>query len=52
MRKVNPMPKHIGTDKEPNFLPEPDFLDEVWIRDENGKLVLVEVDDDDAETGQ
>ena len=43
--------KHIGTDKEPNLF-EPDSEDEVWMRDEHGHLVKVEVDDDDAETGQ
>lgn len=43
--------KHIGTDKEPNFF-EPETPDEVWIRDEQGRLVKLEVDEDDAETGQ
>ena len=43
--------KHFGTDKEPNWF-EPETEDEVWIRDEHGKLVKVEVEDDGAETGQ
>ena len=43
--------KHIGTDKEPNTA-EADVIDEVWVRDENGKLVKLEVAEDDAETGQ
>lgn len=43
--------KRIGTDKEPNAF-EPDSPDEVWVKDEHGKLVKVEVEDDGAETGQ
>lgn len=43
--------KHIGTDKEPNTA-EADVIDEVWVRDEHGKLVKLEVTEDDAETGQ
>lgn len=43
--------KHIGTDKEPNTA-ETDVIDEVWVRDEHGKLVKLEVEVDDAETGQ
>jgi len=43
--------KRIGTDKEPNKA-EPNVVDEVWVRDEHGKLVKLEVDEDDAETGQ
>lgn len=43
--------KHIGTDKEPNTA-EANVMDEVWVRDEHGKLVKLEVDEDDAETGQ
>lgn len=43
--------KHIGTDKEPNHF-ETDFEDEIWVKDEHGKLVKVEVEADDAETGQ
>ena len=43
--------KHIGTDKEPNTA-EANVIDEVWVRDENGKLVKLEVAEDDAETGQ
>lgn len=43
--------KHIGTDKEPNTA-ETNVMDEVWVRDEHGKLVKLEVTEDDAETGQ
>ena len=43
--------KHIGTDKEPNTA-EDNVMDEVWVRDENGKLVKVEVEANDAEAGQ
>ena len=43
--------KHIGTDKEPNTA-EANVMDEVWVRDEHGKLVKLEVTEDDAETGQ
>ena len=43
--------KHIGTDKEPNTT-EANVIDEVWVRDEHGKLVKVEVEANDAETGQ
>lgn len=43
--------KHIGTDKETNAA-EADVIDEVWVRDEHGKLVKLEVADDGAETGQ
>ena len=43
--------KHIGTDKEPNTA-ETNVIDEVWVRDEHGKLVKLEVDEDDVEKGQ
>ena len=43
--------KHIGTDKEPNAA-EADVMDEVWVRDEHGKLIKLEVSEDDAEKGQ
>ena len=45
------MRRHIGTDKEPNLF-EPEAEDETWVRDEQGRLVKVEVSEDDAETGQ
>ena len=43
--------KRIGTDKEAQYT-EPEVYDEVWVRDENDKLVKVEVKQDDPETGQ
>ena len=43
--------KRIGTDKEPNTA-EADVMDEVWLRDEHGKLIKLEVAEDDAENGQ
>lgn len=44
--------KHFGTDKEKQY-DEPEVIDEVWVRDKNGKLVKVEVEkDEDAEAGQ
>lgn len=43
--------KHIGTDKEPNTA-ETNVMDEVWVRDEHGKLIKLEVAEDDAEKGQ
>lgn len=31
---------------------EPESFDEVWLRDESGKLVRQEADDDDVKEGQ
>lgn len=38
--------KHIGTNKEREY-DEPEIVDEVWVRGENGRLEKVEVQHED-----